>query len=301
MIRPHLNVRCFELHLYLFHRMKPLASLFIFMAIFFPAGLKAQYFYKDIITIRYNLEQFQLAKAARVTRVTLQSFEADGRPTEDFVCNQVYNSGFSQVRTISTAPLSGSSSLTAYYNSSGLIYKSVDSSKESLVVYEYGFDSTGKLATIGSSSSGYGDKTRETEWHFWKYNGKGQPEQMLKVKNGNDTTIVKFTLDEKGNVAEEEGFWRNHSQDKVYYYYDDQNRLTDVVRYNSRARKLLPDYMFEYDAQNRLSQMINVQAGGIDYFTWRYAYNEKGLKQKETCSNKQKQLVGSIEYQYQYK
>ena len=301
MIRPARNVRCFELHLHLFHRMKPLASLLILLSPFFSPGVKAQYYYKDIMTIRYNLEQFRLAKAAKVTKVSLQSFEADGRPSEDFVCNQFYNSGFTQVRTVSDAPLSGSSSLTAYYNSSGFIFKSVDSSKESLVVYEYAFDSTGKLASIGTSSSGYGDKTKETEWHFWKYNANGQPEQMMKVKNSNDTTIVKFTLDEKGNVAEEESFWRNHSQDKVYYYYNDQNRVTDVVRYNTRARKLLPDYMFEYDDQNRLAQMINVQAGGIDYFTWRYTYNEKGLKQKETCSNKQKQLVGSIEYQYQYK
>ena len=47
--------------------------------------------------------------------------------------------------------------------------------------------------------------------------------------------------------------------------------------------------------------MVNVQGGGIDYLTWQYTYNEKGLKAKETCSNKQKQLIGRVEYQYEYK
>jgi len=301
MIRPVPNVSCFKLNLRIFHRMKPLVSLLFLLSPFVPSELKAQYYYKDILISQYNLEQFKLAKTAKVTRVNLQSFEADGRPTEDFICNQTYNNTYSQVKTYSNAPITGESLLTAYYNFQGLIYKSVDSSKESAVVYDYKFDSTGRLSSIGTSSAGYGDKVRETEDHQWFYNSKGQPERMLKVKNGNDTSIVKFTYDEKGNIAEEESFWRNSSQDKVYYYYDDKNRMTDVVRYNARARKLLPDYMFEYDGENRLSQMVNVQGGGIDYFTWQYTYNEKGLKAKETCSNKQKQLIGRVEYQYEYK
>jgi len=281
--------------------MKPLASLLILLSPFVPSALKAQYFYKDILVSQYNLEQFKLAKAAKVTKINLNSFEADGRPTEDFICNQTFNSSYSQVKTYSNAPITGESTLTAYYNFQGIIYKSVDSSKESIVVYEYKFDSLGRLSSISNSSAGYGDKVKETEVHEWSYNGKGQPEKMLKIKNGNDTSVVKFAFDEKGNIAEEETFWRNLSQDKVYYYYDDQNRLTDVVRYNQRAKRLLPDYMFEYDGQNRLSRMVNVQAGGIDYLTWQYSYNDKGLKASESCSNKQKQLVGRVDYVYEFK
>lgn len=301
MIRAFPNVKCFKLPLTIFNRMKPLFSLPILICIIIPSSPKAQYYYKDIIVSQQNLDQFRQAKTNRVTNVTLRSFESDGRPTEDFICSQSYNSGYSQVKTYSSAPLTGESTFIAYFNGQGFIYKSVDSSKESVVVYQYEFDSTGKLAVISTSSAGYGDKTRETETHRWYYNSRGKPEKMIKIKNDNDTSNVKFTFDEKGNVAEEETFWRGQSQDKVYYYYDDQNRLTDVVRYNIHAKKLLPDYMFEYDAQNRLIQMINVQGGGIDYLTWQYAYNEKGLKRKETCTNKQKQLLGSIEYSYEYK
>ena len=28
--------------------------------------------------------------------------------------------------------------------------------------------------------------------------------------------------------------------DRIYYYYDEKNRLTDIVRYNKKAKKLLP-------------------------------------------------------------
>jgi hypothetical protein len=47
--------------------------------------------------------------------------------------------------------------------------------------------------------------------------------------------------------------------------------------------------------------MIAVQQGGSDYLTWRYEYAENGLKTRELCLNKQKSLVGKIEYQYTFK
>ena len=102
-------------------------------------------------------------------------------------------------------------------------------------------------------------------------------------------------------MIDEESFWHGASRDKIYYYYDSSNRLTDVVRYNDRAKKLLPDYIFEYDGNNQLTQMINVQQGSSDYLTWRYNYNEKGLKIRELCYDKQKQLLGRIEYEYELK
>lgn len=43
--------------------------------------------------------------------------------------------------------------------------------------------------------------------------------------------------------------------------------------------------------------MISVQSGN-DYLIWKYEYNDKGLRIRELCYNKQKQLPGRIEYQY---
>lgn len=40
----------------------------------------------------------------------------------------------------------------------------------------------------------------------------------------------------------------------IFYYYDDLNRLSDVVRFNLKAKSLLPDFMFEYDDKDRVIQ-----------------------------------------------
>ena len=84
-----------------------------------------------------------------------------------------------------------------------------------------------------------------------------------------------------------------------YYYYDQQHRLTDIVRFNQKLKKLVPDYVFEYDANGRLAQMTQMSGNG-KYFTWQYEYNEKGLKWKETCRDNERKLVGKIEYKYEF-
>jgi len=121
---------------------------------------------------------------------------------------------------------------------------------------------------------------------------------MLRVKNGVDTTYITFVLDENGNVAEENSVRNNVSLPSYYYYYDGQNRLTDVVSYNVKAKRLLPIYIFEYNADNQISSMLVVPEGSDDYQKWIYEYNGRMLKVKETCINKRKQIVGRVEYQY---
>ena len=63
----------------------------------------------------------------------------------------------------------------------------------------------------------------------------------------------------------------------IYYYYDNDGRLTDIVRYNQKAGRLLPDYVFEYNS-GRLSSMLFVPAGSTDYQKWIYSYDANGLK-----------------------
>ncbi len=107
--------------------------------------------------------------------------------------------------------------------------------------------------------------------------------------------------DEKGNIAEERASRNKAELPTIYYYYDADNRLTDIVRYNVKAQRLLPDNIFEYGAGGRMVSLLAVQEGAISYQKWIYDYNEKGLKIKESCFNKQRELLGRIEYQYTYK
>jgi len=77
-----------------------------------------------------------------------------------------------------------------------------------------------------------------------------------------------------------------------------KNRLTDIVHFNQVARRLLPDYMYEYNATNLPRQMISTEEAGSNYFIWKYTYNDKNLRETEKCFSKEKRLLGTIEYEY---
>lgn len=124
---------------------------------------------------------------------------------------------------------------------------------------------------------------------------------MWRILNKKDTTEYRLTTDENGRIADEQLYRRNVGVDPVYYYYDDNNRITDIVRYDKQLKKLLPDFMFEYDENDRVIQKIaTLSAKTRDYIIWRFAYDSKGLKSKEALFNKQKELTGRIEYTYTY-
>ena len=273
----------------------------ICLSFLFVRSSFSQYYYRDIILTGQNAAQQQAYKKNKVQQVSLLSFEADGTASENFSCDIKPNSGYTQIKTITKSEVAGSSSLTAFYNFKAQLYKSVDSSNEVLTVYEYSFDSTGKLSAAVNAVTGLMDKRKQTEKHLWFYNAQGLPAYMLSIKNNTDTAAVRFLTDEKGNILEEESRWRNVSKGKTYYYYDSLNRLTDIVRYNTKLKKLVPDYIFEYDENNKLIQMINMQQDASDYIIWKYRYNDKGLRVEERGYNKQKRLVGRIEYQYTFK
>ena len=122
--------------------------------------------------------------------------------------------------------------------------------------------------------------------------------KMLLIKNNSDTTTVEFVKDEHGDIAEERWRKKGNLVENYFYYYNDQHKLTDIVRYNERAQRLLPDYLFSYDSNGTLVKLTQIPQGSADYLIWQYVYGPNGLKQKELCFNKQKQPVGTIEYIY---
>jgi hypothetical protein len=122
---------------------------------------------------------------------------------------------------------------------------------------------------------------------------------MWRIINKTDSVEVRFVLDKEGNVIEELNIKRGVYSDPIDYYYDERNRLTDIVRFNHKANRDLPDFMFEYDDNDRVIQKITTTTElHIGYLIWRYLFNEKGLKTKEALFNKDKELQGKIEYTY---
>jgi hypothetical protein len=259
----------------------------------------AQYYYKDIVVTGQINANYLVLRNNNVTHVALTPSALD--PTQKLVTlEQTVYPKQNLVVTYTKVPDAPESWLKSYHDASGRLIRTVDSSADvvSTSVYEYG--SSDRLTTISSSSVPVNDPT-EKEVHKWIYNDKAQPVQLLKIKNDNDTTFFSFVFDEHGNVGEEKAVRKGNASPSTFYYYDADNRLTDIARFNEKANRILPSYMFEYNSGLQLSKMIIVPAGSNDYQTWKYVYNEKGLKQKDLCYSKQKEMVASIEYVYTFK
>ncbi|MFT3843622.1 MAG: hypothetical protein QM725_01110 [Lacibacter sp.] len=278
--------------------MKSFSLLFLITTCFALAA-PAQLYYKDVLTTKQTTEQLKLYKAGKVKKVVLNSFEGTGEPTDKFICYQEIAPGYNFIKTFTQSVQTLQSVLVSQFNTKGQLIRSSDSSNTTLNVSTYSYDVQGRLVAVESSSQAYAYKTKESEKHLWSYDSTGTPVKLLRIKNNSDTTVIEFKRDEKGNAGEEIWFSKGIETQHWYYYYDNSNRLTDIVRFNEKARKLLPDYLFEYNDQSQLTQMIAVQAGSSNYVTWRYRYNEQGLKTRESIYSKQKELMGYITYSYE--
>jgi hypothetical protein len=277
------------------HKLTTLLSMLLLVIISTP--VMSQFYYKDLITVQQTNETYRLYKVNKVNKVTLNSFQGSTPVTEGFICEQRVNLSKNEVVTYTNTLDLGESYFTAIYKTQGLLTKTTDSSQESVSYASYEYDANNRLVTIHHSTQAADNSSRYTESHYWQYSASGKPQTMLRVKNKRDSTIVNFKTDAKGNVTEEEVVGRA-SEQKIYYYYDEKNRLTDVVKYNQKAKRLLPDYMFEYEDTGELSTMTIVPEGSSDYQKYYYKYDENGLKVIEFCYNKRNELMGKVQYSY---
>lgn len=257
----------------------------------------SQHYYNDLVMSSEIVKKRAVYQANKVRTVKMTSFDNNNQPIEGFGGSQAVAANYATITTETSTSISGKDEITHYFNEKGQLTQSIDTTDGNKVVIQYTYDANNLITSITNTSfSPGGYSTREQ--HLWFYNQAGKPEKMLKIKNSSDTTTVNFKLDEKQNVGEERSVHAGTEQPVVYYYYDDKNRLTDVVRYNNRAKRLLPDYIFEYDDAGRIAMMLVTTAGGSDYQKWMYQYDEKGLKLKDECYAKNKMLIGKIEYAY---
>jgi YD repeat-containing protein len=265
---------------------------------------QAQYFYKDLIATRENTSHWQSYRDNRVKSVTLSSFEADGKPTEGFVGEKRLTDDYSEITTHTKTSGTTDSWIITEYSPQGRVLKNTDTSDTYRNVTVYQYDDRGHIGVITDTSIETDNQLRDVEQHRWTYDAThaDKPSSMLKIMNGMDTTYVRFVLDDKGNVVEEHASRHGTSLPVIYYYYDASGRMTDIVRYSARAQRLLPMNMFEYGEDGRMQSMLVVpEEGNSFYQKWYYEYNEKGLKVKDFCYNKEKELLGTVDYEYSFK
>lgn len=273
-------------------------QIHIWCLLLLPFTVQAQYYYKDLLSTGTVEQQFRLFQDQKIKKVVLQSFESDDRETDRFLCYQLVNSSNASLVTHTRSAGTMPSVLTSQFSSAGKLVRTTDSTGTTVTSVVYGY-TNGKLYSLESISKASNDSTQEVDRHEWTYSNDGIPTKMLRIKNNIDTTEVVLTTDEQGRVAEETWIKKGIVLERYYYYYNESRLLTDIVRYSKKARRLLPDYVFEYDNNGRINRMIGVQSGSSNYVTWVYVYNEKGLKEKEVLFNKQRQLMGTIRYRYE--
>jgi len=259
----------------------------------------SQYYYTDLVDARLINDRMKNLTAQKVKLITATGYDAAGAKTSDFSERQEVDG---EKKSINITSRNGQQVNRQYYqfDNDYRLTSVTDSSDGIKTVTSYAYDN-GNITSIKTAVKDSLQDFIETIEHQYQYNTVGKPERLLRILNGKDSSEYRFTLEEHKNVADEQLFRRGVGYDRVYYYYDDKNRLTDVVRYNKKAQKLLPTMMFEYDDTGRIIQKLTVvSADNPDYLIWRYLYDAKGLKTKEALFNKNKELTGRIEYTYAF-
>ena len=234
-----------------------------------------------------------------VLRVMLTSYDADDTKSDNFLVMQEFIPSTRILKTTTKTGDADPSELFSWVNEKGNVIRTLDSSITYVSTTVYQYDDLGNLLSLSSLSYDSSKKNPIKEEHIWQYES-GKIKRMLRIKNGSDTSFVEFKFDDNGNIIEEAEVKKGTRGEPVYYYYDRQNRLTDVVRYNVKARKLLPEYMFEYSPANQVIQKITVPSNSDKYLIWRYQFNAQGLKIKEAIYDKDRDLMGKVEYEYSF-
>ena len=272
-----------------------LLTLITFLAI--SCTCNSQYYYKDIIGSNQTSNLLKAYRVNKVKTVVVTSYDGENTKMDDFYVEQQFSPD--ALKTITRSNVSNQSILISYIDANNRVMKTIDSSDVVTSYTTYSYNADGMLSVTFSSSSDSGKTSSQSEQHIWQYQN-NKPISMLRIKNTTDTAYIHFRIDDKGNVAEEQETHKGITSEPVYYYYDDNGRLTDIVTFSKRAKRLLPEYMFEYSPSNQVIQQITVPDNSSQYTIWRYQYDDKGLKIKEAIYNKQKQLTGKLEYQYSF-
>jgi RHS Repeat len=272
------------------------------LVLFFSFTLEAQYYYNDIIGTQETNQQMKTYLANKVKTVTAAGIGPNGMQTTDFAeIQEVKENGMAL--KITTRNNSNTTIFYDRFDSQGRLTSISDSSSyvQSITIYEY--NAAGRITLVQNNIKDTANNFSQAEAHRWVYNAEGKPEKMWRIINSADSLEVRFTPDSAGNTGDERTYKKGVETGVIYYYYDDKNRLTDIVRYNTKAKKLLPDIMFEYDVNdpNRVAQKTTLTSNlNLGYLIWRYLFNEQGLKTKEALFNKEKELTGKIEYNYTF-
>ncbi len=272
--------------------------LILIVAIVFTLNSNAQYYYKDIVSIKQSTDELLKLKENKFRSVTINSYESNGDMSEGFVCQKKINKDYTKTEIITAANVTPDSYFISWFDKEGVLQATSDSSEAIVVNTSYTYNEKKELILVQSSSrtqnDDYGDDVEEK--HVYTYASNGLPKEMLLIKNSRDTSIIDFMEDEtnQNHVGIEKN---TKTGDKYYYYYNSKGWISDIVHSYSNKSNLIPDFVFEYNRYGQVIQMIASEDEGRNAITWKYSY-ENGLRIGERCYSKYNRQLGTIEYIY---
>lgn len=278
-------------------------NIFLYALLLHSLTSQAQYYYNDIISTQETNRLMKTYQVNKVKTVSATGYDKQGVKANDFSEFYEIKENGSVLKSSSFNNLN-KTVIYSRFDTAGRVISMADSSTttQSLTTYEY--DAAGKIIKVQNVMTDPANDFNQTEMHQWIYTSSGKPQKMWRIissTGGADSLEIRFIADDNGNTAEERTFRKGVETGYRYYYHDDKNRLTDIVRYNTKLKKLLPDVMFEYDDNDRVIQKITPTSSiNLGYLIWRYIFDNKGLKTKEALFNDEKQMTGRIDYSYTF-
>jgi hypothetical protein len=260
---------------------------------------KSQYLFQELMSIEQaSSERAQLIQK-NFRKVKVTSFEEDGEVSKRFFCEKKFDKTHSNYKLYTRSGDGGKSIMTGYFNAMGKLLKTVDSSETVVRICNITYNENNKIIQTNTISRSRDEdfviEVNEVHQYEYENNKSNHPISMLKIKQGKDSSKIIFQFDEKGNIAIEKNA---NTGAKYYFYYDEKNQITDIVHQSEYKVDMVPDYIFEYDANGNLVRTTTAAAGNSSPVNWIYSYTN-GLKTKEEIRASNGEWLGKFEYQYQ--
>lgn len=264
----------------------------------------AQYYYQDIVNARNTMQEHERYQRLGVHHIRIRSFDYAHTLNQHFHCTRELSDDFRRVTTRTNSFQTGNSVIISDFDATGRIVATLDSSAASVNSTRYYYDSlrTTRIDSLVFSSSAikYVDTFRYVEKHIYHYDDFGHLTKIIREKNGAPFSTISVETDSVGSVTKESEQGKSDAAPPVYYKYNADNRITDIFHYNKASQKLIPDYLFDYDHQGRLSEKTVVTMNVQGYLLWKYTYDDKGLVASEACYGKKEALQGTMEFEYTF-
>ena len=263
---------------------------------------KAQYYYNDLIALKQWEQKAQTYRTEKVSKITETAILPSGEKQTNYTQFHTISQYADTLLTVRS--MDGFTITTQYLlNRSGHLLSEIENQPGMRTEIEYTRDDAGQIRQITHVHTDSLLDFVDHEIHEWIYDANKKPTGLLRIVkqfDGTfDTSTVRFISDEKGQIIEEQTFKNKSLSNFFYYYYDATGNLTDIVRYNEKWKRLLPDQLFEYDEKNRLIQRMQLTGSrDVAYLIWRYGYESNGLLKEEALFNNKKEFTGSIRYFY---